>query len=454
MTSPSSQPNPTPTPRPPLWRRVWSDRRVFATVLTSAVLLAGVPFAIVWIAYRFTHSITDDAFVESHLVNIAAQQVSGHIVEALVEEHDRIKKGQLLCVIDPKPYKDALDVAQAKLSVAEANLAFEESVLDRLRKEVPRRVAIAEKEFAVAKADNAKAKHHLELTKQDVEKIIEEAKNAVAAARAVVVQADEDYKRYAKLYQEKSVPERKFEEATKVWKTSKADLGSAEARLQRAQANEIQVKVAEQALEATSHNAMKASESVALAEVGFLQIKEAERQRDVKKALVEEAQRHLDVARTNLGYTRIVAPFDGVVAKRYRRLGDFAPIGVPILTVYNTELKYVTANLEETRLEGVSPGNTVRIDVDAFDKPFRGRVIFVGRATGAKFSLVPRDVSVGEFTKVVQRVPIRIWIEPDDRWPQLVPGLSASVTIDHGPGDAEWARQALEAELKLESGVP
>jgi membrane fusion protein (multidrug efflux system) len=109
--------------------------------------------------------------------------------------------------------------------------------------------------------------------------------------------------------------------------------------------------------------------------------------------------------------------------------------------------------MEETRLEGIAPGNRVRIDIDAFSKPFVGRVIFVGRATGAKFSLVPRDVSVGEFTKVVQRVPIRIWIEPDERWPELVPGLSATVGIDHGAGDPEWARQALADELKLESGV-
>src|SRR5271156_495889 len=106
MSAPAPPPGiastPAPTPRTSFWRRLWSDRRVFATVLTIVVLLAGVPFAIIWIAYRFTHSVTLDAFVESHLVNIGPQQVSGHIVEALVEEHDAVKKGQLLCLIDPR----------------------------------------------------------------------------------------------------------------------------------------------------------------------------------------------------------------------------------------------------------------------------------------------------------------------------------------------------------------
>lgn len=439
-------------PRPSLWHRMWSDRRVFATVLTIVVLLAGIPFAIIWIAYRFTHSVTLDAFVESHLVNIAPQQVSGHIVEALVEEHDRIKKGQLLCLIDPKPYKDQVDLSQAKLEVAKANLAMQETVLKRLTEEVPRRVAIAEKEAAVALADRQKAEHNYELTKQDVDKLIREAMAGVDAARAEYVKAEKDYKRYKKLVEEKSVPERKFEEMTKVWKTAEADLTGADAKLARAEANRIQINVAEKTLEAAGHQVQKTSETVALAKLGDLQIEEARRQVKVRSAMVDEAQRALDVAQTNLGYTKIIAPFDGVVAKRYRRLGDFAPTGVPILTIYNTELKYVTANMEETRLEGVKPGNRVRIDIDAFSKPFEGRVIFVGRATGAKFTLVPRDVSSGEFTKVVQRVPIRIWIQPDERWPELVPGLSATVAIEHGDGDPEWARRALEEELKLESG--
>jgi membrane fusion protein (multidrug efflux system) len=121
--------------------------------------------------------------------------------------------------------------------------------------------------------------------------------------------------------------------------------------------------------------------------------------------------------------------------------------------MYNPELTYVTAHLEETKLEGVAPGNWVRLDLDAFAEPFRGRVVWINRATGANFALVPRNLSAGEFTKVVQRVPIRIVIEQDERWPRLRPGLSATVAISHGRGDPDWARQAADTMRALESRV-
>ena len=85
--------------------------------------------------------------------------------------------------------------------------------------------------------------------------------------------------------------------------------------------------------------------------------------------------------------------------------------------MYNPELLYVEANLEETRLPGVAPGNPVRIEIDAFAEPFRGRVVWINKSTGAQFALMPRNVVSGEFTRVVQRVPVRIRIERDDRWP-------------------------------------
>ncbi len=110
--------------------------------------------------------------------------------------------------------------------------------------------------------------------------------------------------------------------------------------------------------------------------------------------------------------------------------------------MYNPDLLYVTANLEETRLGGVAPGNLVELRLDAFDQPFKGRVVWINKSTGAQFALMPRNVVSGEFTKVVQRVPVRIWIEKDERWPLLRAGLSAQAIIAHGNGDPAWAAQA------------
>src|SRR5262249_33816042 len=171
----------------------------------------------------------------------------------------------------------------------------------------------------------------------------------------------------------------------------------------------------------------------------------------VKKETVTDARIGLETAEHQMQFTQVRAPFPGVVVKCYRHLGDFASPGVAVLSMYNPDLLYVTANLEETRLLGVAPGNPVEIHIDAFDKPFRGRVVWLDKSTGAQFSLMPRNVVSGEFTKVVQRIPVRIAIEKDDRWPLLRAGLSAEVGIAHGQGDPHWAEQAAREMQELET---
>jgi membrane fusion protein (multidrug efflux system) len=169
------------------------------------------------------------------------------------------------------------------------------------------------------------------------------------------------------------------------------------------------------------------------------------------RANLQQARSDLDQALLNLRYTRIQAPFPGVVVKRYLNLGDFASPGVAILSMYNPDLTYVTANLEETRLPGVAPGNPAELQVDAFAEPFQGRVVWIDKSTGAQFALMPRNVVSGEFTKVVQRVAVRIQIEKDERWPLLRAGLSVRAIIAHGPGDPQWAEQAAREMRDLET---
>src|SRR5262249_9655059 len=129
---------------------------------------------------------------------------------------------------------------------------------------------------------------------------------------------------------------------------------------------------------------------------------------------------------------------------------DFASAGVAVVSMYNPELLYVEANLEETRLQGIEPGSPVELHVDAFASPFRGRVFWINKSTGAQFALLPRNVVSGGFTKVVQRVPVRISIERDDRWPQLRAGLSARVSIKHGGGDLAWAAEESRKLYEIE----
>jgi membrane fusion protein (multidrug efflux system) len=406
--------------------------------------------AVAWGSYRVSHSITDDAFVEAHVVNVAPQSVSGHLVRFFVEENDRVEQGQLLAEIDPVTYRDQVDIARSKVDTAQAELRRQEAGLARLRLEVPIQVEIARRTLAAAQADQARARDALTLTQDEVEKGIEEAQAGLEAARADLVLAQQEYTRFTALEREEAVPLRRAQEVTQARDTAAARRKLAAAKLAKAQADRTQIEVAKRTLEAAKKTTEKAAKAVDLAETGNAQIREVELLTAVKKEDVEDARRALAAAEDNLRFTQIRAPFPGVVVKRYRHLGDFASAGVAILSMYNPDLLYVTANLEETRLRGVAPGNPVDLHLDAFAEPFRGRVVWLDKSTGAQFALMPRNVVSGEFTKVVQRVPVRIAIEKDERWPQLRCGLSVRAVISHGAGDPQWAAQAAREMKDLE----
>jgi membrane fusion protein (multidrug efflux system) len=410
----------------------------------------GVVLLVWWIVFRLTHSITDDAFVEAHLVNVAPESVSGRIVRLLVEEDARVEKGDLLAVIDPVPYQDHLDLARSKRDAAEADLHRQEAALERLKEDVPLQIEFAEQGHLAAKAEVAKAEQALKYTTDEVEKTYDEAQAALAVAQANQVLAEQEYDRNKELYQQEAVPLRRFQEATRTNEASLAEVRLARARVAKADAARTKIVVVQRELDAARAMAEKAARAVGLARSGKIQIRETALLVEVKKKTLDEARSSLASAENTLNYTRVVAPFPGIVVKRLRNLGDFASAGTPILTMYNPDLVYVTANLEETRLKGVAPGNSVALHLDALSQPLRGRVLWINQSTGAEFSLMPRNVVSGEFTKVVQRVPVRIWIEKDDRWSQLRPGLSVRVDIAHGEGDPEWAVKTAREQAELE----
>ena len=415
------------------------------------LLVLGLPLITRWVGYRRGHSITDDAFVEAHIVNLAPEMVSGRIVRLLVDENDRVERGQVVAEIDPVPYRDKVNLASSRLEAARRELVRQQADLARLRREVPIQIEIARRALETAVASRSKAESSVVLTEDDVEKGIDEARAGVKAAKADLLLAQNDQKRFTNLQKAGSGTLREQEESTRSHDSAEARLELAEAKLAKAISSRTQVVVARNALEAARADVQRSTKAVDLSETGNDQIRVVELLVEVKEEAVEEARRALESAEHDLAYTKVRAPISGVVVRRYRNLGDFASAGVAVLSLYDPDLLYVTANLEETRLPGVSPGELVRLDVDAFPEPFRGRVVWVNKSTGAQFALMPRNVVSGEFTKVVQRVPVRIWIERDDpRWPQLRAGLSVRVSITHGPGDTGWAGQTARRMAGIE----
>ncbi|HEX7380475.1 MAG TPA: HlyD family secretion protein [Pirellulales bacterium] len=419
-------------------------------VLVAAASVASVAIYSWW-SYRRNHSTTNDAFVEAHIINVAPQTVSGRIVRLLVEEDDRVEQGQVLAEIDPTTYRDRVNVARSKVDIAGAELRQQEEALARLRQEVPIQIEMARRASAAMQAERARAEEAVKLTEDEVERTIDETQAGLEAAQADLVLAQQDYTRYTRLQKEEAAPLRRAQQATQTRDAAEAQKNLAAARLAKARADRTRVSVAKRAHEAAEKTSQKAAVEVSLSETGELRIREAELFTAVKKEELEDARLALVAAEDELRFTEIRAPFPGVVVKRYRHLGEFVSPGAAILSMYNPDLIYVTAYLEEDRLPGVAPGGAAELYLDAFDKAFRGRVVWLNRSTGAQFALMPRNIVSGEFTKVVQRVPVRIAIEKDDRWPLLRAGLSVQARIAHGQGDPQWAAQTAAAMRELET---
>lgn len=425
--------------------RTAAARTLIAVAILLALVIAGGIWGLEFVQRRFTHSVSMDAFIESHLVNLAPQ-VAGEVVTMYVQEQELVKKGQVLAIVDPSIYQREVDLATAKLEVAKATLAKSEADLALIQQQVPQQIAVAAAAVATARDHQAKAAAAVEMITQDVDEAVVAAQRSVDAAEASLVMANEDFTRYTALYSDGSVTQRRFQEATKVRDVAAAERKVADAKLGQAEANRKQIEIAKQELAARTSAVAEAEAALELAKIGNTQIVVLERLVAERKQDIVEAERALELAQTNLSYTKVTAPYDGIIAKKWRHLGDYAHTGDPIFSMYNPDFMYVTVHLEETRLEGVNPGNWATLNLEAYSEPFRGRVVWIGSATGANFSLIPRDLSSGEFTYVEQRVPVRIAVMRDERWSKLKPGLSVTVEIEHGPGDANWAAEAWQQE--------
>src|SRR5213593_1660086 len=182
---------PVPAPSSHLSRPVWWA--VWIAVGVGAIV-AGL-FGIHWWTYRLSHSITDDAFVEAHIVNVAPEMVSGRIVLFHVEENDRVEQGQVLAEIEPIHYRDQVEQARGKLDLAEAELKRQEAGLAKLKKEVPLQIDVTKETLAGAQIEEARAKEALKLTTDEVQKTIDESKAAVEVAKANLTLAKQEYDR-------------------------------------------------------------------------------------------------------------------------------------------------------------------------------------------------------------------------------------------------------------------
>ena len=321
--------------------------------------------------YRFarTHVSTDDAQVDGHITPIAPK-VQAFVARVLVDDNQRVRAGDTLAVLDARPFRARLEQAEGEYRAAVAAAGSA----------VRTGAAAAQLASARASASGASA--------------------AVVAAEATLRKATADLARYRVLAASKVISAQQLDQAQ--WAV---DNGQAALDLARKQA------------------------AAAASQVGA-----AEAQLAAASARVASADAARKDARLVLDDAVLLAPTDGIVAKRSAEAGALVQPGQQLMAIVPETRVWVTANLKETQLERVRPGNTVEIEVDAYPGvKFTGRVESLSPATGARFALLPPDNATGNFTKVVQRVPVRIAVDPrQDPTHPLRPGMSAVVTITTG----------------------
>ncbi len=341
-------------------------RKWLPRIIGGIIAITAVTWGVRKYVWSLHHQSTDNAQLDGH-ITVIAPRVQAFVSRILVDDNQHVKAGDTLVVLDDRDLKVRLQQAEADLANAEAGAGN------------ARRGGQARSQLAWSRAQQASAQA------------------AIASADANFKKAAADLERIRGLAANKIISAQQLDAAQAAYDASVAELESAR----------------KQAAAAADQVSMY---SAALSGAG---------------ARFEAAQSALDNARLQLSYAYILAPTDGVIAKRSAEAGALVQIGQTLMSIVPDHGLWVTANLKETQLEHVKVGDAATFTVDAYgDHDFHGHVESLSPATGARFALLPPDNATGNYTKVVQRVPVRIRVDgpPDPAYP-LRPGMSVVPSI-------------------------
>jgi membrane fusion protein (multidrug efflux system) len=361
--------------------------------------------------HRFLES-TDDAQLDADVVPIAAR-IGGAVVAIHFVDNQPVKAGDLLVEIDPAP-------AKARLAQAEAELLAAKATADAADATAALTETNARGGKKVAEASLQGATVSVVVTSDS----IAEARAQAAAAKANLDKAKADLDRTKALVAAGSLPSSQLESSQAAYDSADASFSQANARVATMQAStsQAQTKVTE------------ASARLALADTIEAQIKESQAKAAVARARVSTAEATRDLAALELAYTRVLAPRAGIVSKRSIAPGQTIAAGQTVLMIVPTDAVWVTANFKETQLVHMRAGQLVHVTIDAYGgRELHGVVDSFSGATGARFALMPPDNASGNYTKVVQRVPVRVKLVEPPKDVLLLPGLSVEITVDTRP---------------------
>jgi len=444
-------------------------------VVVLLLLIEGIP----WLATALTTVSTDDAYVNGH-ITVVAPRVPGQVVRVLVDDNNRVKKGDLLVQLDREPYQLQLEVAQAAVVTAQADLLVAHAQARGLA--------------GLARSQRFNLEHAVE----ELDNQVAELRASVAALRsqeATVARARADYERQRPLVQKGAVSRQEFDASTEAHLVAQAQLEKARQNVQEIRARlglpakpeagddlseipadlaqtfsavkEAQGRLMQTAAQLGVVYSFDASPQQMIADFYkrdpegnidriFAQIlKDAPAVKQAEGKLAE-AQSNLDEAKLNLRYCDVVAEIDGVVTRRNVNPGDHVLAGERVMAVRSLTEIWIDANFKETQLADLRIGLPVEVDVDMYGahQRFRGRISGFTMGTGSTLALLPAENATGNFVKVVQRLPVRIELLDYD--PDVTPlfiGLSVTpyVRVNEEPTGPDAGRM-LQASISGTAG--
>ncbi len=349
------------------------------TLIVAMLAVAAIISSAWWVYDRVTHVHITDARIAGTMITISSR-VHGWLDELPIETGDRVRRGDLLLAIDEREAALALEEAELRMAVARAELR-------RIQAERSWR------EASLAAADQKAAAD------------LRAAQSEATAAEVELEQAEADWNRARSLLERDMISRELFDQQRSFWRQAEQRSLSANARVEAAQA------------------AVAAAEA-AKAELIVFDARELQ-----AEAAVEDARAQRDQLEIALSHHRIVSPVDGVIDTVFLEAGEYVERGRQLLMLHNPDDLWVSANVRETHIRHLQPGDRARIRVDAYPGlELEGEIRRIGQATTSQFALLPNPNPSGNFTKITQRIEVRIDLEPSADV-QLKPGMMVEVKI-------------------------
>ena len=394
--------------------------------LRLAIVLGGLVAVAVsvglYLYYRGRVS-TDDAQVDGHIVPMASK-IYGTVAEVLVRDNQHVKTGQVLLRIDPRDYQAKVNQARAALQAAESK-ARGANITVPWTSEITRSGASdASAQLAVAEANarRAQAAYQQAFT---ADRAYAEAE--VQKAEAASDKAQADLERMRPLAAKTEISQQELDGYVAAAREATSELQAARQRLAAAQQS---AEIAHEARLAADAQVKQAEAAVTQAQANRKQVGVETATAASAAAAIAQAKADLEAAELSLSYTAITAPADGVVTHKSVEVGEIVQPGQDLFVIVPLGDVWVTANFKETQLADVHPGQRAEVHVDMYGKTFTGHVDSIAGATGSRLSLLPPENATGNFVKVVQRIPVKIMLEPVPPEKAILrPGMNVDATI-------------------------